>query len=427
MPKLATANLSNILHYTTSDNQMLDIKSDAFDAKIVLHTYNNGKGQIIFNKQITSIEKHAFSNCSSLTSITIPNSVTLIGIVAFSGCTGLMSVTIPNSVTSIRGGAFSCCSSLTSITIPDSVTSIGPGAFSGCSSLTSVTIPNSVTWIGENAFAWCKGLTAFYGKYTSSDNRCLIINDVLNSFAPARLTEYTISDNITSIGECAFCDCSSLTSVIIPNSVTFIRDSAFRGCSSLTSITIPDSVTMIGHEAFEGCTSLESITIPNSVTEIGNLAFDGCMGELIINSRAFVGKDYAYRSSPIDHNGWLNGNKFTQLAIGNSITKIGDYTFFGCGNLTSVTIGSGVTEIGENAFAWCDGLTIITIPDSVTSIAEGAFYECSSLKTIICKASTPPKLEDGAFANIHKNATIIIQEGCDDAYANSDWKYLFEE
>ena len=104
---------------------------------------------------VTSIGEYAFSQCSGLTSVTIPNSVTSIGASAFSGCSGLTSVTIPNSVTSIGGEAFYNCSGLTSVTIPNSVTSIGDGAFSNCSGLTSVTIPNSVTSIGSSAFDGC--------------------------------------------------------------------------------------------------------------------------------------------------------------------------------------------------------------------------------------------------------------------------------
>jgi len=164
----------------------------------------------------------AFRKCSSLTSITIPNSVTSMGDWAFKWCTGLTSITIPNSVTSIGGCAFYKCSSLTSVTIPEGVTHIGACAFSGCSSLTSITIPNSVT----------------------------------------------------SIDGIAFEGCSSLTSVTIPESVTHIGCNAFQGCSSLTSIKIPESVTHIGYYAFSGCSSLTSITIPESVTGIDKSAFD---------------------------------------------------------------------------------------------------------------------------------------------------------
>ena len=159
------------------------------------------------------IGPQAFSDCTSLKSITIPDSVTSIGVLAFEYCTSLTSITIPDSVTSIDG-AFSGCTSLTSITIPDSVTSID-GAFRGCSSLTSITIPNS----------------------------------------------------LASIGDSAFYDCSSLTSITIPDSVTSIGGYAFSGCSSLTSITIPDSVTSIYEYAFYHCESLLSITYSGTMNQ----------------------------------------------------------------------------------------------------------------------------------------------------------------
>ena len=179
-------------------------------------------------------------------------------------------------VTSIGEWAFDDCSSLTSITIPDSVTTIGHYAFNGCSSLTSVNIPDSVTTIGNAAFSDCSSLQEFNGKFASEDGRCLIIDGILNSFAPAGLTEYTIPDSVTEIGTGAFYDCTSLTSVTIPDSVTTIGGSAFQNCNSLTSITIPNSVTTIEEWAFYGCSSLTSVTIPDSVTTIGHYAFCDC-------------------------------------------------------------------------------------------------------------------------------------------------------
>jgi len=195
----------------------------------------------INGKPVVNIRWAAFEDCTSLTGVTIPNSVTSIGWAAFQKCTSLTSVNIPNSVTSISGQAFQYCTSLTSITIPDSVTSIGDRAFSH-SGLTSVTIGNSVTYIGNSTFYVCDSLTSI-----------------------------TIPDSVTSIGEDAFAHCYRLTSITIPDSVTSIGNSAFLGCS-LTNVTIPNSVTYIGYQAFCNC-SLTSITIPNSVTVIGGEAF----------------------------------------------------------------------------------------------------------------------------------------------------------
>ena len=179
---------------------------------------------------VKEIKENTFRGCRSLTSVTIPNSVTSIAEETFYNCSGLTSVTIPNSVTSIGELAFWSCSSLTSVSIPNSVASIGSYAFYDCSGLTSVTIPNSLTIIEHNVFEGCSGLTSV-----------------------------TIPNSVTNIESSAFRDCSGLTSITIPNSVTSIGSDAFYGCSGLTSITIPNSVTSIGGSAFAKCGNLENV------------------------------------------------------------------------------------------------------------------------------------------------------------------------
>ncbi|MDA7900674.1 leucine-rich repeat protein, partial [Akkermansiaceae bacterium] len=174
------------------------------------------------------------------------NPVTTIGDGGFSNCTSLTSITIPDSVTSIGAGAFNGCTSLTSITIPDSVTSIGASAFAACTGLTSITIGNSVTSIGDAVFNGCTSLTSI-----------------------------TIPDSVTSIGTAAFGGCTGLTSITIGNSVTSIGDYAFNGCTSLTSITIPDSVTSIGASAFAACTSLTEIIFQGAAPTVGSGVFTG--------------------------------------------------------------------------------------------------------------------------------------------------------
>ncbi len=309
---------------------------------------------------MTSIGENAFSDCTSLTSITIPDSVTSIGEYAFSGCTSLTSVTIPDSVTSIGNFAFEDCTSLTSITIPDSVTSIGDRAFSACTSLTSVTIPDSVTSIGYKAFCNCESLTSV-----------------------------TIGNSVTSIGEGAFCDCTRLTSVTIGNGVTSIGDIVFEGCTGLTSINIPDSVTSIGENAFSVCTSLTSITIPDSVTSIGGGAFEDC-------------------------------TSLTSVTIPDSVTSIGESAFEDCTSLTSITIGNGAPSIGYNAFSGCTNLTSLIIPDSVTRI-NGDFLLIDSLTNIIVDSNNSVfSSQDGVLFDKNKSALSKCPKGKTGSYSIPD-------
>jgi len=271
--------------------------------------------------------------CGTDSHISVPNSVTSIGSHAFDDCRSLTSITIPGGVTSIGKEAFYNCHSL-GITIPDSVTSIGDGAFYGCGSLTAITIPEGVTSIGEKVFYGCRSLA-----------------------------NITIPEGVTSIGNCAFYDCYSLASITIPEGVTSIGSHAFDDCRSLTSITIPESVTCIDYDAFHNCSSLTSITIPEGVTSIS---------------------------------GFYDCSSLTSVTIPESATSIDNYAFYCCSSLTSITIPEGVTSIGYRAFSGCSSLTSITIPESVTSIGCSAFWGCGSLRTVTMLGKI--KADEGIFA-----------------------------
>ena len=401
---------NNQIWYTSTDGEIVEPHSgwynnyaDAhttFGVNIVSNTYVDGKGVIEFDGDVTVIGQSAFYNCSSLTSVTIPDSVTTIG-----------------------WGAFYDCTSLTSVTIPDSVTTIRYAAFLECTSLTSVTIPNSVTTIENCVFCGCSSLQEFNGKFASEDGRCLIIDGTLNSFAPAGLTEYAISDSVTTIGDNAFQFCSSLTSITIPDSVTTISEEAFSNCDSLPSVTIGDSVITIGNYAFCGCSSLTSITIPDNVTTIGDAAFCYCS-----SLQEFNGKFASEDGKCLIIDGTLNSFApagLTEYAIPDSVTTIGDYAFEYFSSLTSVTIPDSVTSIGYMAFISCSRLTSITIPDSVTAIGDYAFYGCTSLTSVTIGDSVTT-FGNYAFSYCYSLTSVTIDDGVTTIghYAFSDCRSL---
>ena len=303
-----------------------------------------------------------YSVSSQVKSVVIKDGVTSIGDCAFGGCISLTSVSIPDGVISIGFAAFESCSLLTGVTIPNSVTGIGDYAFGYCSSLISVTIPGSVTSIGEAAFA---GGSTSVNVSRENKNYCSVDGGLYDKqkttiFHPGKIQNgaFRVPDGVNRIGDSAFFDCTSLTSVIIPKSVTSIGSLAFLGCIRLTNVTIPDGVTSIGDAAFAGSSTSINVSRENK----NYCSVDG---------------------------GLYNKQKTTILHPG----KIQNGTF---------RIPDGVTSIGDYAFDGYRSLTNVTIPDSVTNICYGAFLDCIKLTDVYY---------DGTASDWAK---ITIEEGNED-------------
>ena len=275
------------------------------------------------------------------------------------------------------------------------------GTVTNCDpSVTKANIPRTikgvtVTSIGEEAFYNCRSLTSVTipGSVTSIDKDAFCFC--------SSLTSVTIPDSVTSIGDYAFYGCTSLTSVTIPDSVTSIGDRAFMNCKSLTNMTIPDGVTSIGEDTFSWCTSLTSVTIPDSVTSIGGHAFSYCESLTSVTIPDSV--------TSIGEGAFYDCRSLTSVTIPNSVTSIGSSAFYGCASLTSVTIPDSVTSIGEFTFYNCKSLTSVTIPDSVTSIGVGAFASCTSLTGIWVTEGNSHYSSDASGVLFSKDKTTLVQ------------------
>ena len=415
----------------------------------------------INGKDVTAIGRYAFQNCRSLTSITIPMSVTRLEEGAFFGCSSVTNVFLSDSVSFIGDMAFSECWSLTNaqgfviqkdilfgywgketnltipsnvkslsgyalykkyditeVTIPNGITNIGKYAFSECSKLKSISIPSSVTTFGERAFYYCEALESI-----------------------------SLPNSLAEIDVCLFTHCFSLKSVTLPKKLKNIKESAFSSCPSLATVDLPLSITNIARYAFSGCTSLQSITIPSSVTSIGEHAFENCPA---MNSVRFIGNapimgknlftcppEGAQVTLPVELKSWSGtGTEWYGMTVIAAKHDGGPYAESVEGITWEFTVSNGVaavysgqfgkpaipkttagdvsipqklgncpvTSIGDRAFYYCDRLTSVTIPDGVISIGESAFEGCSSLRIALLP---PSMIAVGNFAfyncsNLHK-------------------------
>ena len=257
---------NNEIWYTSTTGEAVIPADNAyFGADLVSNTYENGKGVITFDGDVTTIGDDAFWTSNqepgTLKTISLPESCTSIGMSAFQFQSAIEEFGFPETLQSIGALAFYGCTALPSVSLYNTLTEIGDFAFGACDSLKQVAIPHTVQVMGNSVFAECKSLERFDGKYADETGRALINGNKLLAIAPAGLTTYTIPDGVTIIGGSVFKACANFLEINIPEGVTQINMVAFDGCTGLSSITIPSSMQSLGGNAFSNCTGLESIFV----------------------------------------------------------------------------------------------------------------------------------------------------------------------
>lgn len=388
---------------------------------------------IILNDGLKSIGSGSFIGCS-ISSISIPASVSYIGLVAFDG-SGIVEVyisdleawckikfagyrsnplnadaslilngvrqrelVIPESITDINNYAFAGCSSISKIVFHDKVKSIGEHAFYGCLGMSSIQIPASIDSLGVGAFSRCLNLWSIKvdqnNKKYDSRNDCNAIMKTESNELVAGCQKTVIPDNTKSIGDYAFYNLFGIKAVKLPASLEKIGTCAFYSCYDLTSVLLPEGMTSIGAAAFSGCNNLKDIVLPNSVTFIGHSAFDGC-------------------------------SSLSDIVFPNSIDSIKNSTFSGCGFKT-VIIPNSVKCLDNFAFSSCRNLTSISISENVDSIGDKVFDDCINLEDVYCYTKEIPATHMDAFFNSTSKATLYVPEQLLDVYkTTSPWSSFY--
>ena len=397
----------------------LGLSADSYDIPTTVKSIGasafigNGKLKTVNTAGVTAIGKSAFSGCSVLEKVVVPEGVTTIEPYTFYGCEKLSSVELTKGLTIIGEWVFAGCTSLEKVELPEGLESIEDFAFNGCNKLGSVVFSAGLKKIGGSAFAG------------------------------TMLKTVALPEGVTSIGEEAFSYCGSLKSVELRKGLTSIGGSAFSGCESLEKVELPEGLTSIGESAFAWSPNLSEVTIPTSVTEIGRGAFSGTaltsvaipagVQKLVGTFAPCLNLEKVTLSEGLEvlDGTFLGCEKLTEITIPASVTtiEVGTFSntaltscvipagvkklsgaFTDCPNLEKVTLSEGL-EVLDGTFSNCPKLTEISIPASVKSIASATFSGCSALNKVYYLAAANATVVDNAFDGIADPATLFVRRG----------------
>jgi len=381
-----------------------------------------------------SLANGAFSGCTSLSYVSIPESVDTVSLYDFYGCSSLEKIsvdagneyykdvdgilynksgtklikypakkadtefTVPSGVTSYTSYAFHNCDLLRSVTVTGGASRISSYLFLDCDSLTTVNLPSGISAIGSSAFESCNGLESINlpSGMTSIDARAFADCDSLLSV--------TLPNSITSLGSSVFESCDGLERVIIEDGVKNIGSAMFRDCKSLSSISLADSIETVNSYAFFNCDSIDTLTLPTGIKSIHDYAFSDCDGF----------KELTLPGSITDMGSWAFSfcDSLEKVAVQSGIQYISDHEFHSCINLTKVTMPSGLTRIGEAAFQGCEVLESIIIASDVERIDAYAFAGCFALSSVTIQSNVS-SIGNYAFENCYSLESVYIPQNVD--------------
>ena len=351
----------------------------------------------------------AFSNCTSLQSVNLPETLVKIGDYAFGRCpltsidlpeglkefsgfneTLLANIVLPEGLQRIGTGAFERCTSLKNIDIPAGVTEIGSTAFSG-SALESIVLPEGLTVINSGMFSGC----SFLSDVKIPESVTVIHRSAFRNCTS--LVSIDLPKGLESIYDCVFIDCTALRNIVLPESLSVLDYGVFSRCTSLESVVLPAGITSIGWQTFYRCASLKDVDIPDNVTTIEGLAFSGCTSLVSIELPAGL--------KEISDGGAYAG------------------AFTDCTSLAKVTFPEGLENIGMYAFEGCSSLADVVVPASLQLVDAAAFSGCP-LADVACLATVPPTISGDAFDNgTYDTARLhVLADATGDYQAAAGWK-----